>query len=721
MMIDILLDRDGDASLPKGYQLIDSEVDFLDYALINKPIMIRGERICNWAETFYRSRNIKFRVVSSPNRELLEAIPQLTSQQASEIISLLRENFLNLEHPITVPQILFLLHPINLWYSNPNCKHAAEWLVWLSETNKDEALQPLLKIIANQWEIKSQFPLQIIYQSFDKKSALEVLEGWLWINPKDYSEALGEFPLQIPTFLEDRIRRLWSREIIESRGSFFFQIIQKPIPQISKQIAAKETQRYLLEHPDELTQDYINKLSQFLIPRESNLLLEIIPPPEPSQLPESQNDVIDWFSNEYILYRSWQHKTRSENGKHLVEGLAFEFAKWYLDIYRRALFNQKMISFFEILSLKEKNDSKLILVVIFDGLSYLDSETVTQEILSESSRLSIFKKKLTYSPIPTITEFTKQTLFKGVSYNHIEEVSYLGEILPENILPTKTLEKAKPGNLYFWRVMEPDNTYHKRNHYQSLDSEIEAQLEAVAKKIANIVEAVPDNVQLQIVITTDHGRLQGSSRKEIQIPPNMQSHGRAAYGKCDKDFPEIAYIIEEKIVYLYGSEFGLNQDIAIPLDERSFFQNDGKTGVELYPHGGLFPEEVIIPWIIFERDLEQPKMDVKISGMNEAGKPGNLNVKIINYSEIELKLVCLEIDFGINFQVDLEVTIESRSDLLIHPRIYQWPSESQIERCFSNIIISQPDGRHFKVPAEIDLISKVMYIRDDNLLEGLDL
>lgn len=59
-MSEVLLDRQGDLPAPSGYHVIDSEVEFLRHATDDTSLLIRGERLCAWAEAFYRLRERPF-------------------------------------------------------------------------------------------------------------------------------------------------------------------------------------------------------------------------------------------------------------------------------------------------------------------------------------------------------------------------------------------------------------------------------------------------------------------------------------------------------------------------------------------------------------------------------------------------------------------------------------------------------------------------------------
>ena len=69
----------------------------------------------------------------------------------------------------------------------------------------------------------------------------------------------------------------------------------------------------------------------------------------------------------------------------------------------------------------------------------------------------------------------------------------------------------------------------------------------------------------------------------------------------------------------------MHDDIAITLNESAFYNNDGSGGSEVYPHGGLFPEEVIVPWVVFMRDKVKPMIDFSFSGDGRARMAGTIH------------------------------------------------------------------------------------------------
>jgi len=411
-------------------------------------------------------------------------------------------------------------------------------------------------------------------------------------------------------------------------------------------------------------------------------------------------------------------------GRQRVLQSAHQFAYWYLERYPKALTGApllRFISFRKTLDMS-RGENVLTLLIVLDGLHAADGRSLLQCIRAHTQRLSVIVDELVFSPLPTITQFAKEALFRGVPPNKISEVDPIGVVLPENKSPVQNLNSVSGGGIYLWRVSEPDHTYHQKNSSENLLQDVEGRLEAEARKIKEIVETVPEHVMMQFVITTDHGRLLGKSERVIPIPAGMQGHGRAAWGTSRAVYPESGYLVESNVVHLFGERFGLDVDLAIPLDESSFRGNDGRTGIELYPHGGLFPEEVIVPWIVLARDHARPQVDITISGQGRAGRSGILQVKVLNLSDIELHLEEVILSFRSSGERKLEVKlgIGAHAKTEHQVELSPWPSAADLQHTSAIVRMRQSNQLIFEFQAQVNIQSVDMYVQSSNILEDFD-
>lgn len=722
-MSEILLDREADAALPDGYQLVTSEVEFLLWVGQSDHLMIRGERLCTWAETFYRARGIFFRETRSVKNEIRSVCPGLTEEHIQSLGEQLGEKILVLGRPLTTRGLLQALYPAAFWNAPLSLRHAANWLLWVDDVDPAEYVQPLLRQIGELWRMEANHTARDVYRACVRQHAQQILDDWLGIGDRSASPIVDEFPIEVPQTFQKKARQTWSKQIIESHGAFFDLIEKLRIPFALKKLAAKETSRYFVNDPDELTLPRLDQLSPYLTQNELNQLRQRLAPPDPVELPDEPVEVLHWFRNSYLPYREWQHHTDAPEGKEKILQAARQFAIWYLDRYPKALAGaplHKWINFNKVNELS-CGENCLILLVVLDGLSTTDARFLLQSIRSHTQRLSLVTEDLAFTSLPTITQFAKEALFRGVPPVKVPDVEPIGEILPEDKSPATRLANVQNKGVYLWRVLEPDRTYHQKNKSENLRQDVEGRLEAEALKIKEIVETIPDHIVMQIIVTSDHGRMLGKAVRSIPVPDEMQGHGRAAWGKSTKVYPEAGYVIEHPLVYLFAESFGLPEDVVIPLDESAFRGNDNRKGSEIYPHGGMFPEEIIVPWIVLARDYVRPEVEITILGRGRARRSGTLQIRVLNKSDVDLTLKDMMISFhnGLEKLLELEVAVGACSEITHNVELDPWPSPSDVKHSSAVVRLSQPNQLIFDYPAHLEIQSEDMYIEPDNILEDL--
>lgn len=723
-MNEMLLDPTGDALAPEGYEVLDSEVAFLQHATDAGPFMVRGKSLCQWAVHFWSGRNIPYREHLSPSQSLRHLIPELTEGQAKEICAALPVKALSGLGLMSLTDLLQAVFPNALWRTSPGKDHAATWLLWLYEYMDSQVFEPLLAEQARFWQRKVDDASYRVYQATTVESALQLLDIWLGATPDALFDELGIFPLEVPGKLRNRALDLWKGEIIRRRGDLLDDLARHPIPYSLKEMVAQELVKYFEHHPGDLTGKLRAQLTPYLTSSYQERILKLMPPLPAGELPTEPVAVLAWFRGQYLPMRQWQtaHGTAEDEAR--VRAAVEQFMMWYLEEYPRALVGGALspyLSFKRAASLQEGNNYVTLLIVP-DGLHVLDARALLSKIQSQTNRLSIWEDALAFVPLPTVTEVCKPALFAGIAPEVADRVPPLGTVLSENISPVSSLSQALPGELYLWRILEPDSTYHRQNSSETLRHDIDGRLFSLASKIVHLVGSVPAELPLRLVLTSDHGRLLTRARRRLNVPTGMQSHGRAAWGDSGRDFGESGFLIENGIVYLHAGRYGLPYDAGLAFGEDTFRTNDGRTGSEWYPHGGLYPEEVIVPWIELVRDVALPKLTTKLSGSGQAGRQGMMTIQIRNPEEIAVTIMELTLTFGgRDVVLPVNMTIAPLKDGEQQLTVATWPAMAEVEQMVAQLSVKLPNNVSFVVAiSEIQLESIEMYKRD-NILGDLDL
>lgn len=726
----VLIDRTGDARTPAGYSVIETEVAFLQKATSSGRWLIRGKRLCDWAEAFLTGRKIDWQEAQSPTAGLQAAIPGLSCEQAAEFIARLGSRFDRLPWPPVLSTLANALYPSRLWSASPGREHAAEWLLWLdSHSDLTGADRQLLLAIAQQWRYQSPEEWENLYEVVAPEKAREILEQWL--TGSELSRELGAFPIDLPPEWIQRVKTRWRSQLVETQGAFLETVVIHTLSSQLKEALGDVAHTYFKEKPAHLTEHRLACLSPLMGRARWQELRGLVAPPVPTPCPDLPEAVLAWFRNEYLPFREWQERTNDKHARGLVLELARQFAKWYLDFYPAALVSSSTsgcLSFFKLERPREEHRHVTLLVVL-DGLHVADARTFLQRLQLKTDRLSERRNEVAFTAIPTVTVFAKEALLKGVPPRDSANVAYLGEDLPERESPLNCLEAANPGEVFIWRFQEPDYTYHGRNRHKMLEREVEGQLQTVADKVVEVVNQLSGNVPLRIIVTSDHGRLLATASRNVRVPYEMQAHGRAAWGNTGRSFDSSGYTIEDNLAFIYGERFGLPEDVAIILDESAFLTNDGKQGSERYPHGGLFPEEVIVPWLELERDAMPAQafdhgVHVTVTGKARAGQAGVLEIAVTNPTEVPLVLAEIRLSFGNKRSMEI-VNVEGEIPALTEHRIMSnlavWPSRNELRHASGSAAIEWPTGEFLNIDVTLDLDSEELYWRDTSLLEDLGL
>ena len=147
----------------------------------------------------------------------------------------------------------------------------------------------------------------------------------------------------------------------------------------------------------------------------------------------------------------------------------------------------------------------------------------------------------------------------------------------------------------------------------------------------------------------------------------MKAHGRAAWGPCSVPFDADGIYIDQDLAYIDAQRFGLPEPSAIMLSDDAFLMSDGRTGVETFPHGGVFPEEVLIPWIRFTRDRGPITISIRITGKGVAGASGKLTLEVTNASDVPIEIVQLNL-LTLNLHIEMNLRLKPGGSAAACPR-----------------------------------------------------
>ena len=727
-MRELLLDIHGDSAQPDSCVLVDTELDLVRALQSGSaPVLVRGKSLCRWACMLWAGRGWSARQLLSPVDELLFVCPGLTREQARHLLEIHGRAFALLPRPLTLQRVTEAVFPAEIWRQGPSVRHAARWLMWLDDNEPGEYARPLIMGWASQWRSIASEPEGRLYEAADAAQARELLAAWLGLSSGRMPE-LPIFPETVPAKYLDAAERRWLPEIIKTKGQYFGVIADLALPACMVETAAELACRYYIENPTDLSDECVRGLADYVLPSRLQSLRAILPPSVPAEVPQDADAIINWFRQQYLPYRQWAVQVNSEEGNTRTRGLCREFCSWYLSYYPSAIARgDERISYFR--SAKEQGHpaDDVVLLVILDGLNASDAVALVRYLRQNGNRLTPSADHLVFSPLPTVTEICKPAIVAGCAPRDASRAAPRPKVtmLPEGKDPTLHLEHAVAGSIFVWTLAEPDKTYHSKADRPVVQHNVDSALRSCGARIVEACNRIPTHLRLKVILTSDHGRLFGDSQRLHPVPAGMVSHQRAAIGRSATAFPATGFVCDagNQVICVNGPRFGMSDrdDCAMVLSDAAFVTNDGKAGVEQFAHGGLFPEEVIVPWIELLRDAEAPAMSLKATGTAREGSEGRLTLDAVNSSRIALTVV--SVDFGFGHRPPQRLVLEhdlpplSRRSHVV--ALADWPSKREVVSGCATATIRPPAGPAFRIAVEMAIDSEGFYVQDTDILGDL--
>lgn len=703
------LDPNADATAPAEGRVVESETDLLRLIWSGETGVVRGRDLCHWASEYAKGRGLQVLPLRSPAESIRRLFPELTHEQAHELAPRVATRLSGGEP--TLSEFAGWLWGEPWWTDEPSAHHAARWLLWWLERRPTEAEMVVLSSLSKLFESSASGPLAAAYAVRDAESALGLIGSWLGLGAK---LEWGKFPGEFTNILSESLRQGFTEQVLQKQGEVVTDLPRDADPRALRLAAETSAEFYKLQ-PRQLTASALEALRPHLGLSEADRLEALIPPVRPGTVPVEAARLGRWFLQEYLPYRK-----RVEDGDPTVLEIGRGFAEQYLRTYSDDALSggpaRAHLSW--VKAQRVRRPDAVTLLVVLDGLSYQDMEYLWQEVgrFDPQRRLCLLRAEVAFAPLPTVTKWAKPALLKGVPPAYADGQPDLGTVLRRDEDVRAALARAALCDLVFWCDQEPDSTYHEPVSKQVALSKARGALTGFAQRLTELVLGVPQSVPLEVVVTTDHGRLMGASARSLPLPRGTESHQRAALG--DLGLRE-SLTITADTAYLSRSAFGTPEDCAVVLSGESFHTQDGKRGTDAFPHGGVFPEEVLIPWWVLARDTRHQPLRVELRGKGKAGKAAAMALTVRNPNPVEVEVNRLELFAPVPLTFLVGEVVPPMGEFVRWIELSPWPDSASAERLEARIVYDLPGQRAAQAKASVKLEAEEMYVQGDNPLEDL--
>ncbi len=712
----IVLDPSKENTTDPGCLEVTEELDFLRNINTSEVLFIRGRFLCDWALDVALARGWNYSRLTAPSSELRQACPTLSEEGAKLFLSRFGELDKRIR-PISLWKLSITRWPEIDPEGKSEVEHAWAWLLWRAKVQLDPDEQIVVTTLGDSC-FPQQYPaLRNAYAVADAEAAWKSIKEWLRCEPEAFGFP-GRPEGKLPFWITARLQDEWKLKAIETRGTFFTALVNAGASRDILRSAAAILSAYYTRNSQYLTPEILTLVKPFQSFQDWIRLQDFLPPSDPGQPPTNLPDLFAWFSNEYLNYRLRNTGTAEYSCR--IRDLGREFGLWYLRFYSNARTGgagRDIMSWSKTAKVAAEAGYVKLLIVL-DGMGYIDAKQVTTFIADASRRLSLDDSELVLAPLPTVTHFAKPALMAGVTPVQAFEETEIGSIETRDPAVITALNQAQPADVVIWSVLEPDKTYHKPLDSQTLAFEVEARLQSIARRIARIVDEVHDSKKMRVYITTDHGRLLSVSTRSHDVPIGMKPHGRAAWGPVSLPFDSDGIYVDGELAFIDAARFGLPETAAMVLSEDAFFTADGKTGRESFTHGGVFPEEVLIPWLQFTRDRAPLKIIIRITGHGISGASGRMRLEVNNTSDVRIEVMQLHLSFS-SVPLDIKMAVSPLTRLGSDWTVASWPQKNELPAILATVICGLPTGERETYRVIPEFTVDEMYSRDtilDDLL-----
>ena len=346
------------------------------------------------------------------------------------------------------------------------------------------------------------------------------------------------------------------------------------------------------------------------------------PFPQPPSEAWDASEWLKWITTSYMPYYNWLDAQAQRDPE--VANYAFMFADWFYDNFIHLKNgNPHYFAFSALYQEREYILSRgtITLILIVDNLNYTYFDELSQQFLLQDFMLEEVKPLL--SLIPTATEVGKGALIAGqgdqVDFAKDRYTDLINKAWSSLLQEKKARylhnigelqqERLLSHDVYFLNYLPIDEALHEdsRDSGRLHTDVIHEYLASLAKEVNNFAKRFQIEERLLVYAISDHG----STRipQDIVNVIDQKSFKKLTVEKhhrfiplTDENFASLPQVTETQCYLIDRHRFKTNNNYLIARQYYRFIQ----THENFYVHGGLTPEEVVVPFARFTRKPVTP-------------------------------------------------------------------------------------------------------------------
>ncbi|MBC8254081.1 MAG: PglZ domain-containing protein [Ardenticatenia bacterium] len=367
---------------------------------------------------------------------------------------------------------------------------------------------------------------------------------------------------------------------------------------------------------------------------------------------------IDWATEEYLPYRFWLENTGRLDDD--IAELAGVYSDWLCDNFGKLRYHSHFMAWKALLGLKDemKAHSGPVLVVVVDNLN----AKFYPDLQLQMQYQGYYEQRLSYclSMLPSCTAVSKKCLmtghyapFEGTAYKKPVEdawstrldrlVSYLG-----SIGELRTISKREH-DVYFLNYLPLDITLHQSEHHTGIShaQAIRGYLLSLAQDIRAFGRRIGAERDLMVIFVSDHGstRIPKGTVNVIQgkfYRERAEDEHHRYISVKDEELSRLPKNVQYDCYVLDRQAFELDANYLVARRLYRFLPTDENT----YIHGGLTPEETLVPLAVYLPITVSPRpLVLSLVGAPRiyVGTKLDLSIEITNLNNYSCEQVVVEV------------------------------------------------------------------------------
>lgn len=459
-------------------------------------------------------------------------------------------------------------------------------------------------------------------------------------------------------------KRLLEKEILWNNLSGFYNAEIIAILNSKPKLSSEDLISLLKKYSALITDRQKHELSKLVIPTlEATPLIDGMPFDQ--QVKKWQN----WAINSFIPYKFYLDNQSSEiegNEISKIEKMSECYSDWLFNnlesIYRQDLTLTNLDIITKINQVLQQSNPKIIWLII-DGFPAF-YQPLLESVLKENG-INKIKTEWSFAVLPTITEVCIPTMLSGKFESSISDSNRTNLLVNSSIhrkcIYTSQLRDFHQNisadvDIACFHAIDIDKLLHKNDSEFAEGREIEIKtiLQKLIEPISKVIKSSTER-QIKFVISTDHGATKClENGRNITNPKLLEAAKDKPRERCIRLEGKLKNEnIDTSEMYMLPKEISRNiDDWAIARGYRYFGRNDSG-----YRHGGLSPEETIVPVMFCEiSNIEPVILLIKYLGnkklaFGKTEKDFNIQIKNMSVSTIKLIEVLIEEDANCIFEL----------------------------------------------------------------------